>query len=461
MDDAEARTEARSAPTLSSEPQKPVHTLVLDAAPLLRNTPPLSTLLAQCHALCTTPSILSEIRDPVARSRIDTLYLPFLILRTPKPESLAFVREFARKTGDKAVLSTVDLEILALAYELECERNSGDWRLRRAPGQKGVNGKPPVKELPSLESEVLVARNAGGEDAGSGAQDVQEHTSEDQAVDNITEDLQATKLDQQLVEETPETQALEQIAEKRPDAQPFKERAEGAQVGLSVHALDEATESSESDSEGWITPSNIKKHQARDAAPASTSSSSEPKQLQVATITQDFAMQNVLLQINLNLLSPTNLQRIRHIKTYILRCHGCFFTTKELTKQFCPRCGKPTLTRVACTTDANGDFKLHLKKNMQWNTRGNVFSIPKPVAGSANGKWKGGGGQRGWGSDLILAPDQKEYVKAMTEGERNDRREKGLMDMDYLPGILTGERRSGGGRVKVGAGRTVNSRRKR
>lgn len=131
-----------------------------------------------------------------------------------------------------------------------------------------------------------------------------------------------------------------------------------------------------------------------------------------------------------------------------------------MSKQFCPRCGGDTLTRVSCTTTANGQFQMHLKKNMQWNNRGNVFSIPKPTSGSANGKWKGGGGKGGWGNDLILAEDQKEYVRATAEQNRQLRRERDLMDEDYLPGILTGERNKGTGHIRVGAGRNVNSRRR-
>src|SRR5204863_8948762 len=128
-----------------AEGSKPIHTIVLDSGPLIRNVPPISTLLAQSHALLTTPDIISEIRDPDARNRIVTLYIPFLTQRTPRPQSLKFVADFARQTGDMAVLSKRDLGVLALAYEVECERNGGDWRLRRVPGQKGINGTPPAK----------------------------------------------------------------------------------------------------------------------------------------------------------------------------------------------------------------------------------------------------------------------------------------------------------------------------
>ena len=164
--------------------------------------------------------------------------------------------------------------------------------------------------------------------------------------------------------------------------------------------------------------------------------------------------------MNLNLLSTTTLQRIRHLKSFIMRCHACFLTTKDMNKQFCPRCGKDTLTRVSCTTDANGQFTMHLKKNMQWINRGNRFSVPKPVAGSASGKWKGGGGQGGWGTELILAEDQKEYMRGTADLARRQRKERDLMDQDYLPGILTGERTKQGGRMKVGAGRNVNAKKR-
>ena len=99
---------------------------------------------------------------------------------------------------------------------------------------------------------------------------------------------------------------------------------------------------------------------------------------------------------------------------------------------------------------------------MQWNNKGNVFSIPKPAHGTANQKYKGpkhgGGGKGGWGNDLILAEDQKEFSRAKQAQGRE--RVRDLMDEDYLPGILTGDRNGAGGRVRVGAGRTVNARKR-
>jgi RNA-binding protein NOB1 len=422
-------------------PAKPIHTIVLDSSPLLLNTPTLSTLLAKSQALVTTPSVIAEIRDPAARSRVENLYLPFIKLRSPRPESIKFVTEFARRTGDAIVLSHTDIEVLALAYDLECERNGGDWRLRRVPGQKRLNGSPPVKDNQTKVEETPARDSADG--ASRKDRPVEEaHTTD--GIDSLPHDLENTKLVEDVLPTTPLS-----IIEDPADETDMVEKAEENQ-----------SDSGDSDSEGWITPSNIKKHQAKDEN-SSASTKAESKTLQVATMTGDFAMQNVLLQINLNLLAPATCKRITHLKQTILRCHGCFLTTKEMSKQFCPRCGKPTLTRVSCTTNDKGEVKLHLKANMQWNNKGNIFSIPKPVSGTSNQKWQGprhGGGQGGWGSNLVLAEDQKEYIRAMTSGKRT--KDKDLMDEDYLPSILTGDRNRGGGRVKVGAGRNINSRRR-
>jgi RNA-binding protein NOB1 len=130
---------------------------------------------------------------------------------------------------------------------------------------------------------------------------------------------------------------------------------------------------------------------------------------------------------------------------------------RDLSKQFCPRCGGPTLNRVTCTTNQAGEFKLHLKKNFQWNNRGNRYSVPKPVHGAPHQRVKGGG-KGGWGNELVLSEDQKEYVRAVEQEGRKKTRD--LMDEDYLPSILSGERRGGNGRLAVGAGRNVNSKKR-
>lgn len=426
-----------------------VHTLILDASPLLLNQPSVSALLATAERLVTSPSVLAEIRDASARSRVETTYLPFLEVLKPSQTSLTVIREFAKKTGDLAVLSNVDLEVLALAYGNEVERNGGDWRLRSSPGQKRLNGKPPGKLVDLASEEIKNSKERTTEKSTA--------TEIEQMTIDVTQTLEATSLQDSSKNITAKPESLKVIPTLS-DQQTLTETS-GEDIPSEPQRTSDEPDSG-SDSDGWITPNNLRRHQTKDKI-ATSSSNTEPKTLQVATVTDDFAMQNVLLQMNLNLLSPVTCKRIQNIRTTVLRCHGCFTTCRDLSKQFCQRCGKPTLTRVSCTTNDRGEVKLHLKKNMQWNNRGNVYSIPNPVSGSSNQKWKGsksGGGKGGWGNHLILAPDQKEYERALAKEKRG--KERDLMDEDAMPRILTGERGSGGGRIKIGAGRNVNSRRR-
>ncbi|KAI1421911.1 Nin one binding Zn-ribbon like-domain-containing protein [Xylaria sp. FL1777] len=448
--------------TTESTPSKPIHALILDAGPLIKNDPPVSTLLAQAHDLYTIPSVVSEIRDAATRSRVETTLLPFLKLRSPRPASIKFIVDFARRTGDLDVLSKPDIHLMALAYELECEMNGGDWRLRKTPGQKGVNGKSPAQlekekeegsKDPESPNEVPVEESQNIEESAKVEENITEEVPALHPVEAAASSIEQAQptIEQENITETLESLSLEQSATPTVHFATEDITIDEAQVQGG-----EEEEDDDNDEEGWITPSNLKKHQVKDQLV-------QPEQpvqrvLKVALLTSDYAMQNVMLRINLNLVS-SGLARITRVKTWVLRCHGCFQITRDTSKQFCPRCGQPTLTRVSCSTDQAGNFNIYLKKNFQWNNRGNVYSVPKPVHGSANGKARGpGGGKNGWGRELIFAEDQKEYERKSTEQRRTKQRD--LMDDDYLPSILSGNRQSGPGKIRVGAGRNINSRKR-
>lgn len=66
---------------------------------------------------------------------------------------------------------------------------------------------------------------------------------------------------------------------------------------------DEDDNDDDDDDGGWITPSNLKKHQAKDAQVAAPSEAIH-ETLQAALLTSDFAMQNVALRINLKYVLP-------------------------------------------------------------------------------------------------------------------------------------------------------------
>lgn len=464
---------------------KSIRELVLDSGSILKNEPPVDTLLACSENLYTVPSVLSEIRDATARTRLEGLLKPFLKVQNPSAQSLQSVTEFAKKSGDFSVLSRTDLEILALTYELEVRFSDGKNHLRQLPGQR----LPISKVKPQERGPETSSTSAGVEQSSenvtakaaspaSTASQPPEPSALDFAIseDAIVQEVSDRSVDKdppsslpvkgEKVNEPPDEEVddiASELGKTRIELQsdlPLAERdtaAEHIPTSNIRRPIDKDAE--QEDEEGWITPSNLRKHQMKDTN-GSTAAEAEPAQIGVACITTDFAMQNVLLQIGLNLLSPY-LQRIRTLRTYILRCHACFQQVKDTSKQFCPRCGGATLTRVSCSTDAKGVFRIHLKKNMQWNHRGDRYSIPKPTSGSANGKVKKGkgGGKGGWGQGLILAEDQKEYQRAVN-GSGSRMKAKDLMDEDYLPSILTGDRSRPGGRPKVGAGRNVNSKKR-
>lgn len=257
-----------------SQTTKAVHTIVLDAGPILKNTPPLSTLLAQCEEIITTPNVIAEIRDPDARLRVETMYLPFLKQRSPTPTSFNTLSEFSRKTGDRSVLSRTDIEVLALAYEIECERNGGDWRLRSVPGQKRVNGRPPVKEEEKQESKPEEGSEANG-------------------VESITEGVKDATISGDT-ESKPEEAAEPAAGETA--TEPFTED----QTPEDVEEDQDADDAADSDGGEWITPTNYKKRLAREESNGAAGSGSETKTMQVATMTTDFAVSDFLPEYMLN-----------------------------------------------------------------------------------------------------------------------------------------------------------------
>ena len=109
-----------------------------------------------------------------------------------------------------------------------------------------------------------------------------------------------------------------------------------------------------------------------------------PIHRRAACATTDFAMQNVILQMNLELVTIDGV-RVRRLKTWVTRCGACFTVyagdkaEKVGGRLFCDKCGSNLLQRIACSVDkGTGRLRLHMKKNYRVNTRGTKFSLPKP-----------------------------------------------------------------------------------
>lgn len=129
------------------------------------------------------------------------------------------------------------------------------------------------------------------------------------------------------------------------------------------------------DDSDWITPSNIKNVKKQ-----MDSDILKEKPATVACLTMDFAMQNVLMQIGLNVASLDG-RVIKQMRTFIFRCYACFKTTSVMTKVFCPNCGNKTLKKVAISLDDNGKQQIHINTRKPLSAKGKRFSLPTPQGG--------------------------------------------------------------------------------
>ncbi len=131
-----------------------------------------------------------------------------------------------------------------------------------------------------------------------------------------------------------------------------------------THFVESSEEEDDGDDGGWITPANIKKLSLGQHDESAAVAEPTP----VACLTTDFAMQNVLKQMNLHVMGVDGVV-IKQIRTYLLRCFACFKTTSDMARIFCQNCGNKTLKRVGVTVLPDGTKKIHISKR-PLSTRG-------------------------------------------------------------------------------------------
>lgn len=496
-----------------------VRALVLDATPLI--TQPYTHYQNFAERFYTTPTIIQEIKDAQARKNLEIWQsLGNLHLIHPSEESIKRVSQFAKLTGDYSVLSANDIHILALAYQLEVQLNKGDWRLRKKPGdklqeeqeqqkdkvkriskksvnhtnkenntskndislvdQKATNEKS-EKSLETTETKPKKKRRRGGKRqrekrearlAAEVSNDIQMDVS---SIDGSNEVELATK-PVEITEDVSMNQSADILSEKDQTVKEYE----------SANELKEDYLEDDDDGE-WITPDTLTEALLKDSGEDTVGSRGVevteeqrkealnlPKN-QVALATGDFAIQNVALQLNLNLMNFHSGLRIKRLRNYMLRCHACFqmFSLPKdgKPKHFCPSCGgQGTLLRCAVSVDARtGKITPHLKANFQWNNRGNRYSIASPLSKNSQKRY----GKKGFdhskqnqGVDL-LREDQKEYEQLMKQEEWTRRHNEkvlnnwiggGSADNYISPFAITGLKHHS---VRVGRGRHANSSRRK
>jgi rRNA maturation endonuclease Nob1 len=156
----------------------------------------------------------------------------------------------------------------------------------------------------------------------------------------------------------------------------------------------------EDDGVGWINTSNINSFKAKGMGILSANVKERAvdvklfEDAKVACVTTDFSMQNVLIQMNLKVMSVDGML-VRQVKQWILRCSACYRIHSDMSRMFCSKCGTNHLHRIATSIDAStGLLKLHLKRDFKVNTRGKIYPLPKP---GQQGKYEG---------EILLREDQ-------------------------------------------------------
>lgn len=492
-----------------------VRALVLDATPLI--TQSYTHYQNYAESFYTTPTVFHEIKDEQARKNLEIWQsLGTLKLVHPSEDSIARVSRFARLTGDYSVLSANDIHILALTYQLECQLNNGDWRLRQAPGDSLEESR---KREAAIEAEKdAEARRAEQDAAPAVAEEKLDAAVADAAPVAATTEAkpegqkkkrrrggkkQRAKREQRENEEGPADEQVVPATEAAiPDAEPVTETAaaETAPAQKTV-AFEEETASpqpkddselseefDEGDDDGeWITPDTLVEVMIRDSGDDTSGSRGVeavdrnkadiitlPRN-QVALATGDFAVQNVALQMNMNLMNFMSGLKIKRLRNYMLRCHACFrifpLPKNGKAKHFCPSCGgQGTLLRCAVSVDAvTGEVTPHLKANFQWNNRGNKYSIASPLSKNSQKRY----GKKGFVHNKqnsnrsqdspVLREDQKEYEHMVKQEDWTRRHNDkvlenwiggGSADNYMSPFAMSGLKHHS---YKVGRGRHANS----
>ena len=103
-----------------------------------------------------------------------------------------------------------------------------------------------------------------------------------------------------------------------------------------------------------------------------------PFETTVSSVTADYAMQNVILQMNMKLLTPDGM-RITNLRRWVLRCHACQEVTRNTERVFCPKCGNASLNKVEHTVTADGVEQFGVRRKHV--LKGTRFTLPMPKGG--------------------------------------------------------------------------------
>ncbi|XP_047532639.1 RNA-binding protein NOB1 [Vanessa atalanta] len=392
---------------------KKVNHLVVDTTAFIKA----ANLQNIAESIYTIQEVIDEITND--RQRRKLVVLPYdLKVKDVFTENIKFITEFSKKTGDYTSLSATDIKVMALTYQLEKEI-LGTSHLKTEPTmQKTVK----VSGLSSFNSNNENKTEAESVNTADLTSDSNLNINITNKGDEISKNIDKpfnTEVgnDETNVENIEENTLDEAIAEqiKNMDLREDNE-VDACIVKVSDNEetdSEQSEEESDSDDGDWITPANLKEKRKE-----MEEGEFEDINVEIACITSDFAMQNVLKQIGLNVTSIDG-RIIKQLRTFIFRCTTCFKTTSVMTKLFCPKCGHSTLKKVAVSVDDEGNQHIHINGRKPLSAKGKKFSLPTPR-----------GGQHF--QYPILTEDQHIQKRFATKLARN---KTNALDADYIAGF--------------------------
>ncbi|XP_076003025.1 RNA-binding protein NOB1 [Genypterus blacodes] len=386
-----------------------VEHVVADAGAFLKKAP----LHEIGKNIYTLKDVVNEIRDKPTRKSL--AFLPYqLHFIEPHTEHIQRVTEFSKKTGDYPSLSATDIKVLALTYQLELQ-HLGSQHLKTEPDVKvNVSSTQRHPETPvNVAGFHFPKKSSSGSSSLQTVTDVSTNPEEFNSflfwrvpLPSIDDDLLrllGPVKSSSVSEKSKQTESSVSTADDPEQFNNFlfwreplpsidddllellKVPSDNTSERSRTEDEDKENEPEEDDDDdnddedddggGWITPSNISQVKME------SGDWTAPADVTVGCVTTDFAMQNVLIQMGLHVLS-INGMLIKQARNYVLRCHACFKTTSNMNKVFCPHCGNKTLKKLAVTVREDGNMQMHFSKNPKvLNPRGLRFSLPLPQGG--------------------------------------------------------------------------------
>ena len=215
-------------------------------------------------------------------------------------------------------MSRTDIAVLALAVSIELELH-GTKRLRSSPGKPSELGTVTRRHSIDSTSTSTGVCSPASLDVSKTIVFNAEATAEAKADRPLRHTGPLESLDQLSIEESGRSE----------NCSSSDDDACGSDSDLGSH-----TDSSTDDTGDWITLSNVGLHKSRDLGlfPSLDTKSSSSKHedasgrgalADVACITSDFAMQNVLLQMGVPVIGAGG-KRLHSVRTWVLRCHACY-----------------------------------------------------------------------------------------------------------------------------------------